>query len=652
MTYRADIDGLRAIAVMAVVLFHLDVLGFQGGYVGVDVFFVISGYLITSIIKNKFDNQEFRFSDFYARRVRRLLPPLIVTVGCTFVGASFVLLPSEMREFSRSAVAALFSVSNIVFYFEAGYWDKASELKPLLHTWSLGIEEQFYLFWPALIVGLLSIQRILSFGASLLVITLLGTALCIWYTGVNQSAAFYLLPFRVFQFSMGALLIPLAACISPWVKAQGSQISAPAVSLGVFLIMVSVFSLDGETDFPGWAALLPTLGSALVMLGGALSIQPNTLSVTVMQNSLSVWLGQVSYSLYLVHWPLIALYRYQYGLELELSDQLILAVSIAFATLMLHYGVEKRFYQRVGGNTPDSCPKPDNAQVAVRVLLCGGLLALLIATAWNSDGWSWRYASLRLSTEQIEQGQVNRTRHYRHACTLLEFPSGEACNSEATVQVLVLGNSHETDAYNFLNAAYGGDKNVNLIAYNYPIPCGGVTSAKQSKDKAMACKRWQEKLFDPATIASLDMIIYAANRPYHANKKDYLSLLEQLKQMKQGLSILTYGGYINTDRDCAFYTNLEHSTDACAMPENVDYFEADSKDKHLIANFRALESHYIDRVALLCERRSVEACLTRTPTGVPAFYDRHHISLEFSEMSGKMYAAQYPNLLHEFAGRR
>jgi len=162
LNYRPDIDVLRAIAVLSVVFFHLDIPGFQGGFVGVDIFFVISGYLITSIIKDKYENHKFKLSDFYVRRIRRLVPPLIATTAATLIAASFVMLPYNMMEFARSATAALFSLSNIVFYMESGYWDSASELKPLLHTWSLGVEEQFYLFWPALIVGLLTIRRILS----------------------------------------------------------------------------------------------------------------------------------------------------------------------------------------------------------------------------------------------------------------------------------------------------------------------------------------------------------------------------------------------------------------------------------------------------------------------------------------------------------
>ena len=185
---------------LSVVIFHLDVAGFAGGYVGVDVFFVISGYLITSIIKTKVGNETFRLRDFYFRRIRRLLPPLIATVVATLIGAAFIIKPYDMVSVGRSAFAALFSLSNFVFYTESGYWDSASELKPLLHTWSLGVEEQFYLFWPALMLLLLRPALRNFFTLSLVLISVLGITLSAWYTSEDQSAAF--LPSAVPCFSV------------------------------------------------------------------------------------------------------------------------------------------------------------------------------------------------------------------------------------------------------------------------------------------------------------------------------------------------------------------------------------------------------------------------------------------------------------------
>lgn len=646
MNYRADIDGLRAIAVLSVVLFHLDLPFFSGGYVGVDVFFVISGYLITSIIKHKYEHHDFKLSDFYARRIRRLLPPLIATIAATLLGASLVMTPYDMVAFSRSAAAALFSLSNIVFYLESGYWDTASELKPLLHTWSLGVEEQFYLFWPVLIIGLLRIRRSVPLGVSLALISVLGALLCIWFTGIDQSAAFYLLPFRVFQFAIGALLIPIAAALHDRANTYLHSCLALAFWLGIFCIAASVVMFDGNTHFPGWAVLLPTAGSALVLLHAATSSKIGAPAHQLMQNTASVWVGKVSYSMYLVHWPIIALYRYEFGTQLSTASQLGLTASTLLATVALHYGVERRYYQRAssfGDNRGDLT----GAQFALRTLVVAGLLAVLASSAWLGDGWAWRYPSLALSAEQITQGENNRYAHLPKACILGDTRSTANCNFAAESQILVMGNSTEVDAYNFIKAGYGDDQSLNLILFggvegcNFQVNSDGVVTASE------ACQHRLELLFDSSRVERLDAIVYSANRPYAYDKGQFLAMLKRLKSANPNIRIVTMGSYLKTNRPCAFYINQTNTTDACALPENLTYFYNNPSAEALFGSFSAIESHYIDRVDLLCKNRIVQTCKTRTDDGIPAFYDNVHNSLEFSEMSGRMYAQRYPDLLRE-----
>lgn len=651
MKYRADIDGLRAIAVLSVVLFHLDVPGFQGGYVGVDVFFVISGYLITSIIKHKYESQEFLLSDFYVRRIRRLIPPLLATIVATSIVAAMIMTPYDLANFSRSAVAALFSLSNVVFYFESGYWDTASELKPLLHTWSLGVEEQFYLFWPALIVGLLSLRKTVAFGVSLTLITLSGAALCIWYTTVDQSAAFYLLPFRVFQFSLGALLIPLSVALQNSAGKRMRGVGSLLFGLGLLLILISVVAFNGDTLFPGWAVLLPTVGAGLVLLSGTGSGESNSVVRALMENPFSIWVGRVSYSMYLVHWPVIALFRYHFGLELTPVDQLVLAVATLLMTCMLHYGVERRFYQRVSGEAIGS-RSISGARFVLRTFVAAGFVALLAASAWLGDGWAWRYPSLSLSTEQIEQGERDRLREIERACRLDRLQSTGACDFEAEMQVLVFGNSNEVDGFNFINAGFGHNANLNLIVFGGTQGCADLRyESGRFYSSTERCQRQFDALLDPALMAQLDAVFYSANRPYAGNKNIHLAILRELKRANPKIRIVTLGGYINTKRPCSFYINKHNSTDACALPDNVSYFADDSTGEKLFSEFRAIEALYIDRVDLLCKNRVLQTCRTRTDEGVPALYDRVHHSLEFAEMSGKMYAQKHTSLLDDLSAR-
>lgn len=650
MNYRADIDGLRAIAVLCVVIFHLGVAGFQGGYVGVDVFFVISGFLITAIIKQGHENQSFRFADFYTRRIRRLLPPLIATVAVTLLGASFILTPEDMTPFARSATAALFSVSNFVFYAESGYWDAASELKPLLHTWSLGVEEQFYLFWPALIVGLLSLRKRIPFGASLTLITFAGAALCIGYSTVDPSAAFYLLPFRVFQFSLGALVIPLSSALTHTVFARSAWLPSASFWLGLSCIGASVFFFHEATLFPGWAVLLPTTGTALMLLAGTTRTGLPRTPRALMENPLSIWLGRVSYSMYLVHWPLIVLYRYYHGVDLHISDQLTLAATILVATCALHYGIERRFYRR-SKNSDEGVSAVSDNQFALRTVGVSVFLAVITANAWLSKGWTWRFPTIYLSTEQIEAGKQIRFDKAGKACRLANLTTA-SCNMAADFQILVLGNSSEVDGYNFMSAAYGEDPNVNLILFGNTNRCTSMrgVSARFVTDNAN-CQNALATLFEPAFLERLDIIVYAVNQPYAANKTLFLEMLQTLKKARPAIKIVTFGGYINTVRHCSHYINKTGTTDSCAAPENVSYFADKFLEKPLHKAFYALESYYIDRVALLCRNRVLETCLTRANDDTPALYDRVHYSMPFSEMSGRLFAMQHPDLLTELIDR-
>jgi len=645
LTYRADIDGLRAIAVLSVVLFHLDVPGFAGGYVGVDIFFVISGYLITSIIKRGYENHTFTLREFYSRRIRRLLPALIATVVATFIAATFALTPYDMQGFARSVVAALFSLSNIVFFMESGYWDTASELKPLLHTWSLGVEEQFYILWPALILGLLSIRHVLPFNISLVLITLAGAALCIWYTSINQSAAFFLLPFRVFQFTLGALLISVIAALRARAEPINRSLYGVAFWAGMLCIFGSVYCLGDSTIFPGWVVLLPTIGAFLLLLAGASPAQSAPVARWIMQNPLSVQVGRMSYSLYLVHWPLVSLYRYQWGVELTIGSRLGLALAMLIATLFLHHGVERRFYHP-GRMEPGLVPKLPNPVFAFRTLAISVLLSVPAVNAWLGEGWAWRFPSISLGAEEVTAGRLKRFEKYQNACDIADPDQQQNCNFDADLQVLVLGNSFEPDGYNFMHGMLQDDPRVNLIKFGTIFFCANMRlEADRVVNDIDHCQVRFDTLLDPAVVSNLDILVYSFSRPYSAKRRLMLRVLRNIKKLNPEIKIVTFGGYIFTNRDCAYLFNKSGTTDSCAEPENVAIFSDEPELSPLFTEFRAIESHYIDRVALLCRNRILQNCLTRTATGVPAFYDRLHNSIEFAEMSGKLYAEKYPGLL-------
>jgi peptidoglycan/LPS O-acetylase OafA/YrhL len=301
LAYRRDIDGLRAIAVIAVVLFHFGVPGFTGGFVGVDIFFVISGYLITSIIWNQRQAGRFSFVDFWARRARRILPALFVMILAVLAVGWFLMAPKDYEELGRSVRYQVMFVSNILFMRQDGYFDAASDLKPLLHTWSLAVEEQFYIVFPLLLTVLSS--RLKHWRLALFGVLLVSFGLSVWAVAHHPEKAFFLLPMRAWELLAGAML-----AVAPRTGWRLTSTGAQVVSLaGSALILLAVFCYDKSTPFPGAAALLPTLGVvALIWANG----HRQTLVGGLLASRLLVGLGLISYSWYLWHWPVFVFASY------------------------------------------------------------------------------------------------------------------------------------------------------------------------------------------------------------------------------------------------------------------------------------------------------------------------------------------------------
>ncbi len=321
MNYRRDIDGLRALAVVPVVLYHAFPQWLTGGYVGVDVFFVISGFLITGLLINELDANRFSLLDFYERRARRILPALAVVLLFTYVACWLLYLPDDFRKFSGSLLATGGFASNFFFWRTSGYFDGDVEIQPLLHTWSLAVEEQFYLFFPLLLAAVAFWMRrhLVTVLATLCVSSL---AASIVLTELLPQHSFYLLPTRAWELMLGALLAVRAVPAS-----SRTSVNDVLAGSGVLLMGYSMFAYTRETAFPGYAAIAPALGAALVILagiGGQYRLRP------ILESRLVVGIGLISYSLYLWHWPLLALLRY-YAIDSPSVASLVLVVLAAFA---------------------------------------------------------------------------------------------------------------------------------------------------------------------------------------------------------------------------------------------------------------------------------------------------------------------------------
>ena len=299
LTYRADIDGLRAVSVLPVIFYHAGVGLFSGGFVGVDVFFVVSGYLITSIILDEIRVGKFTYLGFYERRIRRIFPALFLMIGVSLPVGLFVLVPEHLEDFGQSVIAAALFVSNFFFYLEDGYFEGPADLHPLLHTWSLAVEEQFYLLVPLLLAWLS--RRRLSLPGVLLLLAGLSFAFSTWQLERDPSAAFYLLPARFWELMLGAVL---AAAVLPAVRS--AWLAATLVAAGLAAIALAVFLFAESTPFPGAAALLPCCGTVLIIFAGRTA---NPLSALLGSEPLRR-IGLLSYSLYLWHFPLMVFTRH------------------------------------------------------------------------------------------------------------------------------------------------------------------------------------------------------------------------------------------------------------------------------------------------------------------------------------------------------
>jgi peptidoglycan/LPS O-acetylase OafA/YrhL len=327
--YRPDIDGLRAIAVGSVLTYHAFPSLLPGGFIGVDIFFVISGFLITTIILQSLAAGDFSYRDFYARRIRRIFPALILVLAATLAFGWYVLLSGKFAQLGKQITGGAAFFANFVFLGEAGYFDATAETKPLLHLWSLGIEEQFYIFWP-LLLGVAWRRRwpILRVTLAVAIVSFLVNVLTVQ---PYRAAAFYSPLSRAWELMAGGLLAGMR-----WQAGASPATSRPAVKhvqsiVGVGLIVLGLFVTRSTKAFPGWWALLPVLGAVSCIAAG-----PNgVLNRYLLSNRLMVWVGLISYPLYLWHWPLLSYARIVQGGEPSLYVRVVLvvvAIVLAWAT--------------------------------------------------------------------------------------------------------------------------------------------------------------------------------------------------------------------------------------------------------------------------------------------------------------------------------
>ncbi len=460
LAYRPDVDGLRAIAVLAVVFYHVAESRVPGGYTGVDIFFTISGYLITALIATEVAEGRFSFRRFYIRRIRRLFPALLATAAASLAGAVWYFPPGYLIEAAQSAVAAILSWANLFFYGEAGYWATDAVFKPLLHTWSLSVEEQFYLVWPLFIWLFMRRGRSKALGIVLAAITVVSVLATDAMTRRDADATFYLTPFRIFEFSIGALIHHYRHALMAGLARIGAAGGDLLFLAGAALVAWSVFGFTPETPFPGVATLVPAFGTAVL-----LAMSGSRLSSAALGNAAMAWLGRLSYSLYLTHWPILAFYRFDRYAALDSTKALSIKAAVALVTaafvaaVALHYGIERPLRY---GLKPTGGPRR-HGRFLIGCAAAAAALVMVAGLASVQGGWVWRYRSEQIAAivgRTLADINDERKQAWIELCggserTLCGQPEPGRHN------VVILGDSQGVDGFNIVRAAL---PEANLIA--------------------------------------------------------------------------------------------------------------------------------------------------------------------------------------------
>lgn len=427
-SYRPDIDGLRAVAVLSVIGFHYGIGPLKGGFAGVDIFFVISGYLVTRIVHNEVQCAEFTFVRFYSRRARRILPALIGMLLAVIIVGAVLLLPSDLRRLGENVAATLIGASNIVFWRNSGYFDPSSHLNPLLHTWSLAVEEQFYAVLPLVIVVAERFARRYT-KLILLTVGIVSLVLCISLQPVRPTAVFYLSPFRGWEFIVGGLL---GIGALPAIASRLVRETLAACALAV--LVASLLWLDEGASFPGWVAIFPVAATAALLHCGA-SGENSVRRVLSLRPLVQV--GLISYSLYLWHWPILVFGQYANGME-SLSTT-TLAVLLA-ATLLLSWAsyawIEVPFRR-------NRSAVPSEKHIPFSALALAGTVAigLLAGALWLGNGWPSRVPAVVAAMD----GQRFPEIPYSECDSSVPREGNAACmggKADGLQSILLWGDSH------------------------------------------------------------------------------------------------------------------------------------------------------------------------------------------------------------------
>ena len=602
MKYRADIDGLRALAVIPVVFYHLDVARFSGGFVGVDVFFVISGFLISTILCGEMQAGTYNIVKFYERRIRRIFPALFSVLAATMIGAWYLYLPTQFTEFSRSVVAAAFFVSNIFYYSKFNYFESFSSESPLLHTWSLAVEEQFYIVFPILLW--LIFRYLQKYRAhAVFLICAVSFAYSGWLLNTDSTAAFYMATSRAWELGIGAFL---AMADIPAMRAR--FVNEGLGILGLGLLVFSYHHYSASDAFTGPSLAVPCLGAALLIYTG----KQGTFAARILSLKPLVWIGFVSYSLYLWHWPLIVFYEYYFIKTPEtllFTDKaMLLALSTALAFLSWHC-IERPFRQKGVLSTRRIFQISAGAMAAITVS-ASAVLAF--------DGMPERFTSpvdkmaSFLSYNALTSMREGKCFLTSRFVSMSSFDKNDCLRMDKSrPNYLLIGDSHAADLWAGLHDRFPG---INVM-----------------QATASGCRPIQGSGGEPRCTNLMNFIFTNFLPAHHVDglvlsarweDRDAPGVSETVKAMrKYATRVIVMGPTIEYKRPLPELLARRLLPDqGNVLSEAENYGRIAELDRSMAA---ALDGHYISILHLLCRD---ERCATTDKNGNPLQFDDDHLT--------------------------
>jgi len=616
--YRPDVDGLRAVAVLSVLLFHGGVSVLSGGYVGVDVFFVISGFVITTKLVEEIDEGKFSIANFYVRRIRRILPAMVATMLLCCVAACVVFLPDALYDFARSVVATAVFLSNMFFWKNSGYFETGALDRPLLHTWSLAIEEQFYIVIPVALFLFVVYARRWTFALfALAAVASLG--LSIFLTDKAPTANFFVLPTRAWELLLGVLV-----ALAPWAPTSNRILREAIAVAALGLIAFAVLTYSSATPFPGLAAFVPTFGTAaLIYLGkeGEPSFVARALGLRPV-----VAIGLISYSLYLVHWPIIVFTRYALLRDLQ-GWEIAGAVSASFVLAYLSY----RFVE-----TPFRKPR---RPITRRRLFAGtaavlaGIGALGLVGVW-SHGAHFLHPGFTASAQAETAGGPDLWLTDR--CFLEDQDAaawaGDQCvrTHGASGNALLWGDSFAAQYIPGLIA--NQDKLTrNIVEYTF-AGCPPILSYRSYARPG--CEDFNARVFDVVSRYHIDTVVLSA-RWDEMRERGLQGLSDTVDQLRaKGLTVYVIGQSPMFAFDVNVLDYRGAGKNAAGDGEWYLSFTRALSDSIRTASAQA---HFVDPLPAFCQGST---CRYETPTGL-LFADYGHYSELGSDLAVKSYFPLY-----------